>query len=86
MSESLCELPAVTAVLDVDLLLQRMASIDLTPPGATSRQRRNARRVFHRLTEQLPPGTVEHAAEADLLTVEQYLEAVRWRRAQGLAP
>lgn len=72
--------------LPVAVLLERLASIDLSPEGANSRRRRNARRIFQRLAEQLPPGVVEHAADADLLTVEQYETAVRWRQQRGLAP
>jgi hypothetical protein len=72
-------------VVDCTTIIERLASLDLSG-GATTRERRNARRVFHRLAEQLPAGTVERAWDLDLLTVEQHDAAVRWRRSQGLEP
>lgn len=73
-------------VIDVDEVLDRVASIDLNLTAATTRQRRNNCRVFHRLVEQLPAGAVDRAWELDRLTVEQHTAAVRWRLAQGLDP
>jgi hypothetical protein len=72
-------------VVDCDTIVERLASLDLTA-GVTARERRNARRVFHRLAEQLPAGVVGRAWDLDLLTVEQHDAAVRWRRSQGLEP